>query len=109
MKNLINLRNDVALLDPEVSAKIAQFERQVKEIKEQEDELKKAIIEEMETKGIIKVETEDLMISYVAGTDRERFNTKAFRKDNPDLYDEYISMIPVKASIRVKVKERRES
>lgn len=107
MKNLIKLRNDVALLDPDVSAKIADFERQVRAIKEQEDDLKKAIMDEMETKGIIKVETEDLLISYVAKTDREKFDSKKFRKDNPDLFDEYVSMIPVKASIRIKVKERR--
>jgi len=102
--DLIQVRNDVALLDQEVSAKIADFERQVKAIKEQEDELKKSILEEMESKGIIKVETDDLSITYVAGTDREKFNTRDFRKDNPDLYDSYISMIPVKSSIRIKVK-----
>ena len=102
--NLIQVRNDVALLDAGVSAKIADFERQIKEIKAQEDEMKKAILDEMESKNIIKVDTEDLTITYVAGTDREKFDSKKFRQDNPDLYDEYISMIPVKSSIRIKVK-----
>lgn len=108
MNDLIYLRNNEALLAPDVSSKIADFERQVKAIKAQEDELKKAIMEEMEQKGIIKVETEDLLISYISGSDREKFNSKSFRKDYPDLFDEYVSMIPVRSSIRIKVKERRE-
>ena len=106
MKELIRLENEVAFLDADVSAKIAEFERQIKALKDQEEMLKKAILDEMENKGIIKVETEDLVISYVASTDREKFNTRKFRLINPDIYDEYCSMIPVKASIRIKVKER---
>ena len=37
---LIKYENDTALLNVEVSNKIAEFERQAKAIKEQEDELK---------------------------------------------------------------------
>lgn len=101
---LIKYENDIAILDIETSAKIAEFERQAKAIKEQEDELKKAILEEMESKGIIKVETDDLMISYIASTDRETFDSKAFKLDHEDLYDDYVKMTPVKSSIRIKVK-----
>lgn len=101
---LIKIENDVALLDAGVSAKIADFERQMKALKDQEDNLKKAILEEMEEKGIINIETDDLLISYVASTDREKFNTRKFRLINPDIYDEYVSMIPVKSSIRIKLK-----
>ena len=75
-----------------------------KEIKAKEDELKKAILTEMESKGIIKLETDELTISYVASTDRETFDSKKLRADNPDLYDEYIRMSTVKPSIRIKLK-----
>ena len=91
-------------LDIEVSKKIAEFEKQVKEIKEKEDELKSLILEEMERKGIIKIENEDLIISYVSSTDREKFDSKKLKEDNQELYDQYITMVPVKASIRIKVK-----
>lgn len=101
---LIKVENDLTILDLEVSNKIAEFERQLKTIKEQEDELKKAILEEMEAKNIIKVESDDLMISYIAPTDRETFDSKKFKAENQDLYDEYIKMTPVKSSIRIKVK-----
>ena len=101
--NLIQVRNDIALLDAGVSAKIADFERQIKEIKAQEDEMKKAILDEMESKGILSIKSPELTISYVAPTSRETFDSKTFRKDHPDLYDEYVNISLVKASVRMKV------
>lgn len=100
---LITVSADTALLQPEISKKIADFERQIKEIKQAEDELKSKILEEMERKGLLKVKTDDLAITYVAPADRESFDLKKFREDHADLYDEYIKMTPVKASIRIKV------
>lgn len=101
---LIVIENELATLDAETSAKIAEFERQMKVIKEQEDELRQAILNEMEEKNIIKLETDDLVITYVAPTDRETFNSKKFKADHQDLYDEYVTISPVKSSIRLKVK-----
>ena len=100
---LITVSADTALLQPEISKKIADFERQIKEIKQAEDELKTKILEEMERKGLLKVKTDDLAITYVAPADRESFDSKKFREDHAVLYDEYIKMTPVKASIRIKV------
>jgi hypothetical protein len=58
----------------------------------------------MEAKGIIGIDTDELKITYIAPTDREKFDSKQFRSDHSELYDEYVSMIPVKSSIRIKVK-----
>ena len=102
--NEIVVIGDRGLLNPEISDKIAEFERNIKKLKEQEDLLKQSILEEMEAKGIVKIENDDLLISYIAPTDRETFDSKKLREDNPDLYDEYIKISKVKASIRVKVK-----
>lgn len=91
-------------LDNEIGKQIAEFERQLKELKEKEDELKLNILNEMEEKGIIKIETDDLIINYIAPTDRETFDSKTFKEQHQDLYDEFIKMTPVKSSIRIKVK-----
>ena len=101
---LIKIENDIAILNTEVSKKIADFEKQVKLIKEQEDNLKQAILEEMENNQILKLDTPEILISYVASSDRETFDSKTFKADHEDLYDEYVKMAPVKASIRKKVK-----
>jgi predicted phage-related endonuclease len=104
MDKLIRIEQDTALLNPEASKKLAEFERQVKAIEEQAKELKNRILEEMEAKGIISIETDDLTITYVAPYPKEFFDSKAFRKANPDLYDEYVKISKVSASVRLKVK-----
>ena len=104
MNELITINDGVALLDAETSARIADFERRMKEIKEAEDALKQGILEEMQEKGILKVETEEITISYIAPTDRETFDSKKFKAEHADLYDDYVRMNPVKASVRIKVK-----
>ena len=108
MDKLIRIEQNTALLNPAVSCKLAEFEMMAKEIKAKQDELKQRILEEMEANGILKIETDELTITYVAPTSRETFDSKAFRKDNPDLYDEYIKISTVSASVRMKVKECTE-
>lgn len=101
---LITLKDNLAILDVETAGKIADFEKMAKEIKAKEDELKKAILEEMQDKGLIKLETDELVISFVSGTTRETLNTKSLKEELPDIYDTYVDIKPVKPSIRIKLK-----
>ena len=108
MDKLIKIENNTALLNPEVSRQLAEFERMAEEIKAKQKELKDKILLEMEERGIIKIETDELAINYVAAYSKETFDSKAFRKDNPDLYDEYVKIGTVSASVRMKLKENNE-
>ena len=105
MQELIEVKDGTAILRAEIASQIAEFERMVKSIEEREKALKSAILEEMESKGIIKVETDELVITYIAPSDRERFDSKTFRAENPLIYDEYVTMSHVRSSVRVKVKD----
>ena len=107
MKDMIKIENGISLLNAEVSKMIAEFEKQMKFIKDQEDQLKEAIKAEMEARCIFKVEdeTNGMTISYIAPTMRETFDAKKFKADKPDLYDEYVKFTNVKSSIRIKLKE----
>jgi regulator of replication initiation timing len=105
MDKLIRIEQNIALLSPEISSKLAEFERQAEEIKAKQKELKDRILAEMEEHGILKIETDELSINYVAPYSKESFDSKAFRKDNPDLYDQYVKISTVSASVRMKVKE----
>ena len=107
MGELIKVENGMAVLDAEAVRKIAEFEDDMKKLKQAEDKLEKDILAEMEEKGILKIENDTITISYIGATGRETFNSKKFRADNPDLYDEYVTISPVKSSIRIKVKERK--
>ena len=64
--SLIKVENGIALLDPITSQKIAEFEKQIKILKELEDEVKESILKEMQDKNLIKIDTEELAINYIA-------------------------------------------
>ncbi len=104
MNDLIKVENGTALLDEEVMLNIVDFENKIKEIKAAEDELKQRILEEMESKNIIKIDTDELMITYVAPTERETLDSKKLKAQYQEIYDEFVKMTPVKSSIRLKVK-----
>lgn len=91
-------------LSEEIEKQIVSIEKRIKKLKEQEEAMKAALLSAMEAKNLIKLETDKMVISYVAPTDRESFDSKKFKSDNPDLYDEYVKISPVKSSIRIKVK-----
>ena len=101
---LIKIENGVVSLSEAVGARLARFERRVKEIKEQEEKLKTELLEAMQEHNILKIDNDDISITRVLATDREVFDSKALRADNPDLYDKYIRFTPVKESLRLKVK-----
>lgn len=101
---LIRVDDNVAVLSPSASAMLAEFEREAKAIEEKQNELKKRILVEMEKHGILKIETDDVTITYVAPTTRENFDKKAFRAKNPKLYDEFVKIGAVASSVRIKLK-----
>lgn len=102
--DLITIKDETAILDRETATKIAEFEQMAKEIKAKEDELKKAILKEMESKQLIKLDTDNLTITYIAPTERESLDSKTLREELPDIYDAYVKISPVKPSIRIKLK-----
>lgn len=104
MDNLIVFEGDKALLSMETTTRIAAYETTLQELKKGYDELKANILKEMEANNVVKLDTDDVVISYIAPSDRESFDSKAFRADNPDLYDEYVKITPVKSSIRIKLR-----
>ena len=104
MDKLIRITNDEAVLVTSASVMLKDLDRMAEEIKAKQDELKQRILAEMEANGIIKIDTDDVTITYVGATNKEKFDGKAFRKDHPDLYDDYVSITSVKASLRMKLK-----
>lgn len=104
MQELIRFQNNTPVLDKDISQQIAEFERQIKFMKAEEERLKKAIQLEMELKFIKGIKTDDLTISYVGETYTEYFNKDKFREEHPDLYDEYVEARPKKAFVKIGVK-----
>lgn len=102
---LIKIENGIALLDnTEFVNEFIKEQKLVDALNESIKNKKEMLLKEMEDKNILKIDTDTLNINYIAQSERETFDSKRFREDNPDLYDEYVKFSPVKSSIRVKVK-----
>lgn len=82
---------------------ITAIETQMKILKDQYDAFKDDLKEAMEQNGLIKVECDNIKINYIAESTRETFDSKAFKSDMPELYNEYVKFSKVKASVRIKV------
>lgn len=82
---------------------IIGVEKQMKALKEQYDQFKSDLLTAMEQNGIVKFESDNVRINYIGESTRETFDSKQFKADFPDLYDEYVKMSTVKPSVRVKV------
>ena len=104
MGELVKVNNCIAELDANTAEMVDMYEELLKDVKEKYDVLKAQILKEMEEQNVVKLDTGKVSITYIAPGDRESFDSKAFKKDMPETYDEYVKIIPVKASIRVKVK-----
>lgn len=102
MSDIIKFEN--GQLQQEAIKMLVAKEKQMKKIKDEYEAIKNSLLEAMEQNNIIKIDTDTILINYVAPTQSERFDSKQFREDMPDLYDEYVKFTPVKASVRIKVK-----
>lgn len=101
MNEIIRIENGVPVLDAETAANIAFFEKAIKDIKAQEDALRKSIMEAMESNRITKIKTDALTISYVPTALTEYFDKKKFQSENAELYDEYVTLKPQAAYIKI--------
>lgn len=104
MNEIIEMTNPVVAIPEEVCKKIVNLEKQAKEIKRQQDSMKAEFLEAMQKHGVFKIENDTLKIAYIPEHDAERFDSRTFKKENPDVYDMYAKISKVKPSIRITVK-----
>lgn len=104
MNNIIERKDSDIALSEEVCEKIVSLEKQAKEIKKQQDNMKAEILDAMQKYGVLKLDNEFLKIILVPEHDAERFDSKTFKDENPDVYDMYVKISEVKPSIRITVK-----
>lgn len=100
----ITMVENKAILPTEVSVKIAAIVRAKKAAEEAEKEMRESLQEAMEKYGVLSISNEYVSITKKEETYRETFDTKAFRTDHPEMYDEYVKMSNVKGSLLIKVK-----
>ena len=104
MANIIERTGSDITFSKEVCEKIISIEKQAKEIKKQQDRMKEEILDAMQKYGVLKLDNEFLKIAFIPEHDVERFDSKKFKEENPDVYDLYAKILKVKPSIRITVK-----
>ena len=87
-----------------VQNRIVDIENKIVELKQAENLLKSTLLEEMTKRGIKKIDTPKLSITVVDETTKETFDSKSFRKDHRDLYDDYVKISDVKSYVKIGVK-----
>lgn len=104
MNDLIEKKEDNYQLTNAVISELRLIDEEEKELKEKKEKIREILLKEMEDKNILKLENENISITYKAPTERETFRTAKFKKDLPDLYDTYVEFTPVKSSLLIKIK-----
>lgn len=79
-----------------------------KSLEEQEKKIKDDLTFAMKLNGITSIDNDYVVISHIAETESVALDTKAFRQDDPDLYNEvmnkYNKRTKKKAYVRITVK-----
>jgi regulator of replication initiation timing len=104
MNELVRLENGEYGLVQDAVDTIVAIENQIKTLKEAQDGYKETLLKIMEEHDIKDIDIPELKVTRVLPTTKETFDSKRFRSENPDLYDEYVNISEVKSSIRIKVK-----
>lgn len=89
---------------PDTLRKITDLMVAKKQIEDREKQLKKLLVEAMETYGVKSFENDVVKFVYVAPTTRTTIDSAKLKKDRPDIVEQYGKTSPVSASVRITVK-----
>lgn len=91
-------------LFPEISQEIARNELLIKQLSERQKEIKAALLEAMRDAGVIKIDNDNIKVTYVAPTTSESLDSKELKKDLPDIYNTYCKISNRSDYIKIEVK-----
>ena len=84
---------------------IKQIEEQKKVAVAQAEELRAALMAEMERRGLPSFENDRIKLTYVAPTTRTAIDSARLKKEMPEIAEKYTKTSQVKASLRITLKE----
>ena len=103
MNELIKINDNAPTLPIEVIKNIITTKAVADKAKAEYDNLRAKLLEEMENKGIKKLETPEIILTYKAPYDSEKFDKDRFKVEHPEMYDDYTGITHNKQSIVIKV------
>lgn len=94
-------------LSAELSKQIAELETAYKELEEKEKAMKTALRDAMKEGMIVKIDNDDISVSYVGPSTQEKIDSKALKADLPDIYNTYCNISPRADYVKLVVKEKK--
>lgn len=96
--------NAIAKLNQEIEKAVGAQMQKLETLKEQDKNMREAILEAMEANDVDKFDGNLITITRVKATKRTTFDSKRFQEERPKTWAKYLRTSDVKASIRLKVK-----
>lgn len=87
---------------------IKQYDKAKKEMQKRSEALKEAIIKSMEKQGVYSFNNGRIKVSYIAPTIRKSIDTAKLKEEMPDIAEKYTKSAPVKAGVRITVREQND-
>lgn len=92
------------VLAPNAIERVHDIEVQKKALEKEYKKYKAALLDGMEAYGLKKVDTDDLLITYVEPTERISLDQERLWAEHKDIAFECQKFTPVKASVRITVR-----
>lgn len=89
----------------EIEKVIKHYENMKKEAETQAQEMRVALLNEMEKNGVKTFENDNIKITYVAPSVRKNIDSSRLKKEEPIIYEKYLKDTNVKASLKITLKE----
>ena len=87
---------------------IAHYETLKKKAEKDAEAVRQKIIESMKANGLTKFENDKIAITFIAATTAEKFYSTTFKKENPELYKQFLKTSQIKEQVRIKIKENED-
>lgn len=101
---MIIKKDENYVLQEQTNNQLVLLEREIQDLTEKRNQIRDAIMKEMQDKGFYKLENDELSITYIGETERESFDSKKFKEEHRDIYKLYKKTSKVAPSIRIKLK-----
>lgn len=103
MNELVKIENNEIVIDNDFIEKYRNFKKLQLEMELMEKDLKAKLKDAMEMLGKDKVILNGFSAKIKAGYTTQRFDSARFKKECPDIYDEYVKESSVSSSITLDV------
>ncbi len=104
VKRLTKTQSELATVEAEILQATAALQQRKQELIEKDNEVRSAIKEAMIKNNVKKFDSDNLTITLVSASERKSLDTARIKEEEPDVYERYLKVTPVAASVRIKVK-----